>query len=103
MKFNYMNKKNEILTEIQINNKTKKVKIKNHMSSPLNCAFGIKKTVEYRDVIKFLENRTFEPNRSDLDDILSLFGLKEYDPYLLCKMLHGKCEGNDNWIDFQED
>ena len=97
-----MSRNNEILTEIEIDNKIKKVKIKNHTLEPLDCAFGVKKKIECCDVMKFLESRTFDPNRSDIDDILSLFGLKEHDPYLLCKMLHGKCEGNDNWIDFQE-
>lgn len=103
MKFNYMNKNNEILTSVYVNPFTKKVKFKNYTDFPLDCVFGVKKKATYEDVMSFFEDRTFPRNRKDLDDILEWMGLSEYNPYLMCKKLNGRTAQDENWIDFLED
>ena len=103
MKFNYMNKNNEILTSVYVSPFTKKVKFKNYTDFPLDCVFGVKKKATYEDVMNFFEDRCVPRNRKNINDILELLGLKEYDPYLICKFNHGRTAQDENWIDFLED
>lgn len=103
MKFNYMSHDGKILTSVTVNNITKKVKIQNYTDDITDRAFGIKTKVDYDDVICFFERRTFPRNRVDIQDILTVMGLKKYNPYLMCKKLYGKTEQDQNWIDFLED
>ena len=87
MHFNFRGPHNELLTEVWVNPITKKVRFKNHTNDPFDCVFGMQKTATYQDLIDFFESRTFPRNRANIDDILEEFGLKKYDPYLLCKKL----------------
>ena len=103
MKFNYMSPDGKILTNVHVNNLTKRVTIKNHTDNIYDCAFGVKTRVTYDDVMEFLEDRTFPRNRADIADILNVLNLKKYDAYLMCKKLGGRTEQDNNWIDFLED
>jgi len=103
MKFNYMSSDGKILTSVSINNHTKKVRITNYTDEIMDRAFGVKENVTYQDVMDFFEGRTFPRNRADLQDILDCFGLKKYDPYLMCEKLQGKTEQDHEWIDFLKD
>ena len=98
-----MNEENQIMTSVYINPITKKVKIKNFTDDIMDRAFGVNEKPTYEDVLKFFESRTFPRNRVSINDILESMGLKEYDPYLMCKKLQGRTEQDNFYIDFLED
>ena len=103
MKFNYMNENDEIITSVYVNPITKKVKIKNYTDDIVDLAFGVNEKPNYQDVLDFFESRCVPRDRKSINDILELLGLKEYDPYLICKFNHGRTAQDENWIDFLED
>ena len=76
------------------------MRFRNHTDESLDCVFGMQKTATYQDVLDFFESRTFPRNRANIDDILEEFGLKEYDPYLLCKKCDGRTARDRKWIEF---
>ena len=103
MKFNFMDGNDQIITAVSVNPLTKKVKIKNYTDDIMDRAFGVNENPTYQDVLDFFESRTFPRNRVSIDDILKSMGLKEYDPYKMCKKLQGRTEQDDFYIDFLED
>ena len=100
MKFNYRGSNNELLTEVTVNPFTKKVTFVNHTDLVYDKAFAWKENVTYDDVLAFFEERTIPRNRDNINEILKELGMKEYDPYLLCKHFGGKMAHDDNWIEF---
>ena len=100
MRFNYRGKNDELLTSVQINPLTKKVKFKNHTDEYVKCAFGKKEKVTYDDVIDFFKRRTYQENRADLHDILKAMGLEKYDPVAMCKYSKGRTAEDGKWIEF---
>lgn len=80
-----------------------KVKYKNYTDKLLFTCFGHNTSPNYEDVIRFLESRCFPRNRSDIKQILRQLHLKEYDPYLMCKLSNGQTEQDDCCIDFLEE
>ena len=100
MKFNFRGPNNELLTEVRISPFSKKVTFVNHTDRIMDKAFGKKESVIYDDVIKFFKLRTVPKSRQSIQDILKEVGLKEYDPYLLCKKFGGRIAHDDKWIEF---
>lgn len=103
MKFNYMDGNNNILATVYVDSRTKEVSFINYTNNIFARPFGISETATFNDVIDFFKERTFPENRVNLKDILKQMGLKEYDPYLMCKKLKGRTEQDPYWIEFLED
>ena len=90
MHFKYIGPDEEVFTEVFVNRLTKKVKVINYTDDFLDRAFGVKEDVTYQDVMEFFESRTFPRRRGDINEILKVIGLKEYNAYKMCKILGGK-------------
>lgn len=101
MRFDFMGGDGRILTKVSVNPLTKKVRFTNFTDDPIDRAFGVKESATYQDVLDFFERRTFARNRSDIDGILNAMGLKEYDPYKMCRKLEGRRAQDEKWIRFR--
>lgn len=100
MRLNFKKSDGTVLTEIKVNPVTKKVKIVNYTDNVFCRAFGANENPTYADVIHFLEKRTVPKNRGDIKEILEEVGLKEYDPYFLCKFFGGRMAQDDFCVEF---
>ena len=64
------------------------------------------KQIFYKDDItrfefgEILTNRCWDRSREDIDTLLQLIGLNEYNPYEICKRTHGKMAQDDTWFKF---
>ncbi len=56
------------------------------------------KTIE--NVHHFFRNRCFEETNYGLKDLLGLLGLKQYSPYDIVRITHGKVANDQCWIRF---
>lgn len=51
-------------------------------------------------VRSWLADRVVPEDRANIGEILSVYGLKEYNVYRLCEKTHGTMIGSANWIKF---
>lgn len=99
MHFIFRDYDNSPITEVWVDaNGT--VKYRNYVNNLLFTCFGHNTNPDYGDVMSFFESRCFPRNRSDIKQILRKLHIREYDPYLMCKLSNGKTEQDDCWIDF---
>lgn len=56
-----------------------------------------------QSLITFFKNHTFDENRPDMKELLQLLGLNYYNPYLMCRKLHGIQCGQPVWLRFEDD
>lgn len=104
MKFNYINDKGEILTEIFVSYKENKVTIINHTDDLLDRAFGINEHPTMRDFNDFLESRCVPRTRDHLKLYLDFIGVDHYDPLLIIEKTKGRmAEDNKSLIIVEEE
>lgn len=73
------------------------------MEIPL-ALFGFEgREVTYTQVLKWMEERCFPPNRIGVEDLLQKLGLKEYDPYMIAKRTQSRTIHDEFWVDFEFD
>lgn len=99
--FDYMNK-NEICSHVEVNLKTMEIKCTDYTDFLPNTVFGLcPHTIEYLNI--FFEDRCFPRHRADVDILLDIIGLKEYNPYDIVKISQGKMISDCCWIKFDWD
>ena len=58
---------------------------------------------DFKDVLAFLESRCPPRTRIGLDRILRAYGLREYNPMLMCRKSHGLSHTDFVWVSFDDD
>lgn len=65
------------------------------------------KQIFYRDSIsryqfgEIIRHRCFDENRPDKKELVTLLGLKEYNPFEICMRTHGKMVQDKTWFRFK--
>ena len=102
LKMNFM-KKDQIMTEIEVDYKTRTVKIENKTSVLLDRAFGIIENPTFEDYEEMLEDRCLPRTRDRLPLALKSLGVPYYDPLLIVRKTKGYIAGDSYWIDIVEE
>lgn len=58
---------------------------------------------DFKDVLAFLESRCVPRTRVDIKDILRAYGLREYNPMMMCRKSHGRSPTDYIWVRFDDD
>lgn len=98
--FIYRDYENQPLTEVWVSADRENVTIKNYTDDPWNRCFGLKKDPTWNDVLKFFRSRCFDPDCSNINEKLRACHMRKYDPYLICRQNQGRCESDDDWVEF---
>lgn len=73
--------------------------ITRYTTHPIKQLFYTDKMTRY-EFGGILQDRCWDKNRPDLQQLLALIGLKEYNPYEICKRTHGKMYQDNIWFRF---
>lgn len=92
----------KICTVIDIDDRNRKIKIKNFTNNMMFRAFGINEKPSYDDYIEFLKSRCFPETRDKLKLVLDDLGLPFYDPYLIVKKTEGRMAEDYFWLKIEE-
>ncbi len=103
MKINYMDKNNNILTEIDVNFEDKTVNIINHTDNIFDRAFGNIENPDIDDFNYFINSRSIPKTRYNFDEEMKRWGITDTSPLGIVKFFKGKTSDDDNWLDFIED
>lgn len=95
----YYNKE-ELCTDIFVNEENKEIQIRNYTDDPLSRAFGINNAPTWCDYEKFIQGRVFPENRQHLKLELKRLGLDEYNPLEICKATDGRNLKDSQWMEF---
>lgn len=93
----YMHKET-VCTIIDIDELSRKIKIKNYSENIMFRAFGENETPNYVDYEQFLESRCFPESRDKMKLILKDLDLPFYDPFLIIEKTEGRMAEDDFWI-----
>ena len=96
--FDVMNK-DDLIAKVAITNNRKTVNIERFCDIPAIQPFCGSK-LDLERVYEFISYRCFEEGRPDKDELLSLLGLKEYNPWEIVKVTHGRLWEDFLWIRF---
>lgn len=88
----------DVCTLIDVNERERKVKIKNYTDKIMFRAFGIMEEPDYNQYIEFLESRCFPESRDKMKLILKDLGLPFYDPIMVIEKTEGRMAEDDFWI-----
>ena len=58
---------------------------------------------DFKAVLSFLESRCVPRTRIDIQEILRAYGLREYNPMLMCRKSHGRSPTDYIWVKFDDD
>lgn len=76
------------------------VLIERYSLNPVKQIFYTDKITRF-ELGEILRLRCFDEGRPDKDELLSLLGLDEYNPYEICKKTHGKMVQDKTWFKFE--
>ena len=93
----YMYEQN-VCTLIDVNERERKVKIKNYTDKIMFRAFGVMEEPDYNQYIEFLESRCFPESRDKMKLILKDLGLPFYDPIMIIEKTEGRMAEDNFWI-----
>ena len=93
----YMYEQN-VCTLIDVNERERKVKIRNYTDKVMFRAFGTVEDPNYNDYQEFLESRCFPESRDKMKLILKDLGLPFYDPIMIIEKTEGRMAEDDFWI-----
>lgn len=88
------------------NERTASVRLDNHYAYITRYIIHPVKQIFYADKItrfefgEILEDRCWDKHRADIDEILEMIGLDEYNPYEICKRTHGRMYQDNIWFRF---
>lgn len=88
----------DVCTLIDVNERERKVKIKNYTDKIMFRAFGVMEEPDYNQYIEFLESRCFPESRDKMKLILKNLGLPFYDPIMIIEKTEGRMAEDDFWI-----
>ena len=54
-------------------------------------------------LMRFFEFRCFDRNRPDIKTILRKIGVPYYNPYLICRKMHGLVAHDNTWVRFEDE
>lgn len=94
--------KDKRCTLIDVDDKERKIKIKNYTNHFMFKAFGNNDNPTYEDYEKFLESRCFPRTRDKMKIALELLGLPFYDPFLIIEKTEGRMGEDKFWIKIEE-
>ncbi len=103
MRLNFMNRHNEILTEIYVDPSSESVRIINHTNNLLDRAFGCNEHPTIKDFESFIERRSIPQNRAGFEDLMEFYGIKDTTPLGIVRHFSGRTADDEKWIDFIED
>ena len=87
----------EVISSVKV--KEKNVHIDRFVIHPIKQIF-YKDDITRFEFGEILKSRCWDENRSDMNILLGLIGLNEYNPYEICKITHGKMIQDDTWFKF---
>ena len=102
LKFDYMYQ-DDVTTHVEFNRKNGEVRIKNFTNDILLRMFGVNENPTCDDLYKALEDRCFSRKRKDLNILLELLGLNEYNPFKIVEKTLGRTWHDTFWIRFEGD
>ena len=93
--------KKQLCTVIDVDDRERRVEIKNYVSDPLYRAFGVNEHPDYEEYEEFLESRCFPRTRDKMKLILRDLNLPFYDPFLIIEKTGGRMAEDDFWIQIE--
>ena len=90
--------RDEVCTIIDLDEKNRRVKIKNYTDRLQYRAFGINEHPTYEDVEEFLESRCFPRERDKQKLILDALDIPFYDPMMIIERTKGRMAEDDFWL-----
>ena len=88
----------EVISSVSVGEKT--VHINRFVLHPVKQIF-YKDDITRFEFGEILKSRCWDESRPDMNDLLSLIGLNEFNPYEICKKTHGKMVQDDTWFKFE--
>ncbi|MBP3239514.1 MAG: helix-turn-helix domain-containing protein [Oribacterium sp.] len=93
--------KNDLCTVIDVNDRDRKVTIKNFTKNLQFRAFGINTEPTYEDYQEFLEARCFPRTRDKMKIQLEALDIPFYDPMLIIEKTQGRMAEDHFWLDIK--
>lgn len=91
----------QLCTVIDVDDRTRQVRIKNFVTDPLFRAFGRTAEPTYEEYEEFLESRCFPPTRDKMKIILKELNLPFYDPFMIIQKTQGRMAEDNFWIQIE--
>lgn len=91
-----------LCTIIDVDYKTRTVKIENKTDLIIHRAFGINENPTWEDYEAFLRDRCFPETRDKMKIILKALDLDFYDPLEIIRKTQGRMAEDSQWIEFVE-
>ena len=88
----------ECCTQILVDFKHEKIKIRNTTDKIMLRAFGINRNPTWEDFLEFLEERCFPRTRDNLKLILQDLELDFYDPFYIIEKTQGRMGEDMQWL-----
>lgn len=88
----------EVISSVSVGEKT--VHIDRFILHPVKQIF-YKDDITRFEFGEILRHRCWDESRPDMNNLLSLIGLREFNPYEICKKTHGKMIQDDTWFKFE--
>ncbi len=92
---------NRLCTVIDVDVRTRRVKIKNFVSDTVFRAFGNNEHPSYEEYENFLESRCFPRSRDKMKIMLKELNLPFYEPFLIIQKTGGKMAEDNFWIQIE--
>lgn len=92
---------NRLCTVIDVDVRTRRVKIKNFVSDTVFRAFGNNEHPSYEEYENFLESRCFPRSRDKMKIMLKELNLPFYEPFLIIQKTEGKMAEDNFWIQIE--
>lgn len=90
--------RDEVSTHVEFKNN--KVVYENFTSDVARQAFSDSFTVDKHSLDEFIESRCFSRHNGQCKEILRQLNIQFYDPYTICRQLHGVSTEDFCWIRF---
>lgn len=85
-------------TVIDVDERNRRVRIKNYMREYIMTAFGQNEQPTYEDYEEFLKSRCFPETRDKMKLVLRELDLPFYDPFMIIEKTEGRMAEDDFWI-----
>lgn len=101
LNFEYL-MEDEVMSKVSVNFDTGEIDVENYTDLLMFTVFGLREHTV--DVLNdFFEDRCFSRHRPDVNILLDLIGLKQYNPLDIVKVTHGRTTHDTLWIRFENE
>ena len=90
--------KRKICKIIDVDERSRKVKIYNYTNNFIKKAFGRNEKPTFEEYEEFLESRCFPRQRDKIKLVLEDLNLPFYDPFMIIEKTEGRMAEDDFWI-----